>query len=260
LVIGNIIGTNIANTLLILGLTAMIIPLTVHRITVYREIFFNFMAAGILIVLAADAWLLESSAFHGLDRIDGLILISYFAVFLYYAFSRTTFASHRPQPLFSKRSNKYKSTAIPNLMVKILVGSIALYIGGLWIVDGALYTADLFNIQESVIGLSIIAIGTSLPELASALTAVRKKDVDIAVGTVVGSNLFNLFWVLGLSATLHQLAFTNVQLMDAVMGLAVAFILFLSVAYGRYRHQISRFEAKIFLIIYAVYLFTLPFR
>lgn len=260
LVVGNIIGTNIANTLLILGIAALVVPLTVHRKTVWREILFNLAAAGMLVVLAADAWILDNGGFNGLDRIDGLVLMGYFFIFMYYAFGHTTFTSHRPRPLLSKKAKKPRDNIVPNSILMILAGSVAMFFGGKWIVEGALFMAEQLNINESVIGLSVVAIGTSLPELAAALTALKKKNVDMAVGTVVGSNLFNIFWVLGLSATLHSIEFSTLQLMDALVGLGVAFILFVSVAYGRHKHQISRFEARIFLTLYALYLLTLPFR
>jgi len=258
LAISNIIGSNISNTLLILGIIGLMAPLTVHRLTVYREAVFNIMASAMVLVLAADAWLLRDAGFHGLDRIDGLVLISYFVVFLYYTFGRTTFASSKPKPLFSNHVNL--SREVPSLMGKIIIGSLALYLGGKWIVDGALYIADSLNMAESVIGLSAVAIGTSLPELAASLAAIKKKNIDIAVGNVLGSNLFNILWVLGLSAVIHPLGFTNINLGDALIGVGVAGLLFVSLAFGQFKHQISRYEARVFLTLYGVYLVTLLFR
>lgn len=249
LAIGNILGSNIANILLILGIAAMIHPLSVHRTTVYREIIFNIAAALMLGVLVAERFLSEGG-FDGLDHIDGAVLISYFAIFIYYTFGRSGF-SFEEKPSVKK---KVAGTSFVKTMLLIVGGSFGLYVGGRWIVDGAIEIASFFGVGDAIIGLTVVAIGTSLPELAASVSAVRQKNVDIAVGNVVGSNLFNIFWVLGLTAFIKPLAFSSELIIDVAINLSVALLLFVVMAYGRYRHQISRSEGQLFLFLYIIYI------
>lgn len=249
LAIGNVLGSNIANILLIIGITAIIHPLTVHRNTVWREIIFNVMAACMLAVLVADT-IIRGSEFSGLDKTDGIILMSYFVIFLYYTFGRTTFTQSKSQANTKTQSN----AAIPNTVVKILIGATGLFFGGQWIVNGAIKFASLIGVSDAFIGLTIVAVGTSLPELAASIIAVRKKNVDIAVGNAVGSNLFNIFWVLGLSSFIKPLPFSDKLLPDVAMVVFAAAFLFGSMVVGRYRHQVSRPEGYVFVSLYVAYL------
>lgn len=250
LAIGNILGSNIANILLILGVSAMIHPLSVHRTTVYREIIFNVAAAVMLGVLVSERFLSEGG-FDGLDHIDGAVLISYFAIFLYYTFGRRGFSTE-----VVEEPKTIHGSSIARTTLLIAGGALGLYFGGRWIVDGAIAIASLFGVSDGVIGLTVVAIGTSLPELAASVTAVRQKNVDIAVGNVVGSNLFNIFWVLGLTAFIKPLSFSSELITDVLINLAVAVLLFGTMAFGRYKHQISKPEGRLFLTLYIVYIAT----
>ena len=194
--IGNIIGSNIANILLILGVAAMIYPLKIKRELTWKEIPLNFLAVFVLFLLANDV-LLDGEPFSILSRIDGLVLMSFFAIFLYYT----------AQLAFTEKTGIEKGPSRPLWLslVMVLVGAIGLAYGGQWVVDGATTIARLLGLSESFIGLTIVAIGTSLPELATSAIAAYKHNTDIAVGNVVGSNIFNIFWVLGLSAVIRPL-------------------------------------------------------
>ena len=256
LAIGNVIGSNIANILLILGIVAMIKPLTVHRTTVYREIIFNIAAAGILAVLVAERFLSEGG-FKGLDQIDGIVLVSYFAIFMYYTFGKV---STHEQSSRDKAKAKKDTINAGTVFLKIAAGIAGLWLGGEWIVNGAVEIAMFFNISEALVGLTIVAIGTSLPELAASVVAVRKGNVDIAVGNAVGSNLFNIFWVLGLGAIVRPIGFSDELIIDIVINSAVAIILFGSMTIGKYRHQISRSEGRFFVLLYVAYLVFAVFR
>lgn len=249
LAIGNVVGSNIANILLVLGVSAMIKPLIVRRATVYREIIFNVGAAIILGLLVSERFL-SAGGFSGLDRIDGLILISYFIIFLYYTFGKTNFSAQ------AKQSKDRKQTAldIPTTVVKILLGGAGLALGGHWIVNGAVAIAELANVSDALVGLTIVAIGTSLPELAASIVAVRRGNVDIAVGNAVGSNLFNIFWVLGLSAYVNPLPFSESIAVDVYIMIAISTLLFLSMIVGKTKHQIGRNEGALFLVCYLGYL------
>ncbi len=252
LAVSNILGSNIANTLLVLGAAAVIAPLAVHRAVVWREVIFGIFAAVMLGVLVADNLLGNSSGFVGLSRIDGLVLISYFIIFLYYTFRRTITAN-KPEKSADEKKTISQIKVFPTLL-KIVVGSVGLFLGGKWIVEGAVSVASSLGVSDALIGMTIVAIGTSLPELAASISAVRKKKVDIAIGNVVGSNLFNILWVLGFGASLSSLTFEPQQVFDVGIVIAVSIILFAALTFSRYKHQISRSEGKLFLALYAAYI------
>lgn len=258
LAISNVVGSNIANILLILGVSATLKPLSVHRTTVYREIIFNIAASIILAILVAERFLSEGG-FKGLDHIDGLILISYFVIFIYYTFGKVNTHLAGDE---SKTEAKQKSETINfgSVFVKIALGAVGLWLGGQWIVNGAIEIASFAGVSDAMIGLTIVAIGTSLPELAASVIAVKKGSVDIAVGNAVGSNLFNIFWVLGLGAAIRPIGFNNDLIIDIAINAAVAGILFATMAYGKYKHQISRPEGRIFIGLYVVYLLSVILR
>ena len=250
LALGNVAGSNIANILLILGAGAIIRPLTVHRTIVYREIIFNVIASLMLVVLITDVFLFSTAGNPGLDRIDGIVLMSYFILFLYYSFNRRHLMSDKE--IYGKRGG----TSTTRAVLQIAGGGAGLFLGGQWIVGGAIDVANWLGASEAFIGATVVAVGTSLPELTTTLVAVRKGNVDVAVGNAVGSNLFNTFWVLGLSAFITPITLKNETLVDVFVAAAGGIILFLTMVFGRHRHQISRGEGAAFVILYGAYLIT----
>lgn len=249
LAIANVVGSNITNILLILGITAMIRSLSVQRTVVYREVIFNILISVMVLLLAADRILRQNATFQGLDMVDGVVLISYFVLFLFY-----TYNTARPREHIPKRVKNEEQADIPRSFVLLVIGAVAVSLGGRWIVDGAVAIAEVFNLSQALIGITIVALGTSLPELATSITAVRKGHVDIAVGNVVGSNLFNLMWVLGFSSMLGDLPFSTELIADTIFMGGVAVILFLILAFGRAKHQISRFDGILMLFLYLAYI------
>lgn len=254
LAIGNVVGSNIANILLILGIAAAIHPITVHRAIVTREVLFNIFAAGMLGILVSER-LLSKGGFDGLDHIDGVVLISYFVIFLYITFGRKTHAQSAMgvTPPKRKLTKKQYFWAIG----KVVAGSAGLFLGGKWIVDGAISIAELAGVSDAIIGLTIVAIGTSLPELAATITAVRRGKQDIAIGNILGSNIFNIFWVLGLSAFVSPLPFSDDLFLDVLFNFGIALMLWATLAIGKYKHQISRPEGYFFVTLYISYLIFL---
>lgn len=248
LALGNVIGSNIANTLLILGVAAVIHPLTIHRTVVYREVIFNILATIMLAVLVADLFIGNNGGLAGLDTIDGIVLISYFFLFLFYAFKRSALML---EPIKTTTIDYFGNFKIA---LKIIIGAIALYVGGRWIVEGAIEFASLLGASETLIGTTVVALGTSLPELAATVAAVRKHKIDAAVGNILGSNLFNILWVLGVGAFLVPIEISDETLLDIYIAVGVALILFGIMVFGKYRHQISKNEGKMFLVLYALYL------
>ncbi|MBN2310414.1 MAG: calcium/sodium antiporter [Candidatus Hydrogenedentes bacterium] len=248
--IGNVVGSNICNILLILGVSALIRPLFATRGTVWKEIPFMLLATAALIVQANDAYLDDSAS--TISRGDGLLLLLFFAVFLVYIGQAVGDLRRRPgqeRPAF-----RAKSGLLLGLSLAMLIG------GAAWTVNGAKALALGLGLSESLLGLTVLAVGTSLPELATSAVAAYRGNNEIAVGNIVGSNIFNVFFILGVSAVASPLpcgAFLNGDL--AVMA-AASLLLFLAMFFGRPKHQVQRYEAGFFLLLYAGYIAWLAHR
>lgn len=245
--IGNILGSNIANIFLILGVASLISPLRVTHGTVWKEIPFGLLAALVLGVAASDT-LIEGTAFSGLSRIDGLLFLGFFIIFLYYAFSIA-----RNEPDFEGEAN---SLPLWRTFLYLFAGLGALTLGGKWVVDSSVALAQALEMSQTFIGLTIVAIGTSLPELATSALAAYKNKADIAVGNVVGSNIFNIFFVLGISATIRPLPFLERNLLDLGVVLLASLILFAFMFVWKKHHLVKK-EGGIFIFLYASYIASL---
>jgi len=245
LAFGNILGSNIANILLILGVASVIRPLDVTGGTVWKEIPFG--TAGVLLLgLLANDILFRAGGRTSLSRLDGLVLLAGFAAFLAYSFR----IAARPEGLDDHAAVKARGTGRSLLMV--LLGLAGLTLGGKWIVDGATGMALQFGLSESLVGLTVVAVGTSLPELATSAVAARKGNVEIAVGNVVGSNIFNVYFVLGTSAAIRPLPFDASANADLLMAFVASLLLFLTMFTGR-RRSLDRWEGLVLLVIYTGY-------
>jgi cation:H+ antiporter len=243
--IGNVVGSNIANVFLILGVSSIIYPLAVTKGTVWKEIPFSLLATIVLFVIANDR-LLDGADMSEMTRIDGLVLLSFFTIFIYYTFSIATriegMEAHLPAKLHGW----------PRSFLYIILGLIGLILGGKWIVDGAVTLATKFGMSESLVGLTIVAVGTSLPELATSAVAAHKRNVEIAIGNVVGSNIFNIFFVLGISAAIKPLPFQMKNNLDIGVVILASLLLFLFMFTGKKR-SLDRWEGLVFLICYMSY-------
>jgi cation:H+ antiporter len=243
--IGNVLGSNICNIFLILGVSAVIYPLSVSKGTVWKEIPFSLLAVIVLGLMVNDR-VIDGAASSLLTRIDGLVLLAFFVIFLYYSFG----IAKEIEGL--KEHVPVKSPGFTKSFLLVFVGLIGLTLGGKWIVDGAVALAKSFGMSESLVGLTIVAIGTSLPELATSAMAAYKKNVEIAVGNVVGSNIFNIFFVLGISATIKPLPFDAKSNWDIGMVILSGLLLFLSMFIGKKR-SLDRWEGIGFLVLYGGY-------
>ncbi len=250
--IGNVTGSNIANIFLILGISALIYPLTVQKSTVWKEIPFALLAVILVTVLANDL-LIDQAAASTLSRIDGFVLLGFFIIFLYYVFG-VAFSSPSDQ---SDESAVGHSTMRASLMVG--AGMVGLVVGGKWIVDGAVTFASSMGVSEALIGLTIVAIGTSLPELATSAVAAYKRNVDIAVGNIIGSNIFNVFWILGVSALIKPLPFDLKLNFDMLVAVLATALLFLALFVGKKR-TIERWQGGVFVGAYIAYTVFIIFR
>ena len=245
IVIGNIIGSNIFNILVILGISALLMPLVVKKNTTWLEIPLCFLSSIVVIVLANDL-IIEKSASSSIGRIDGLILLMFFSVFLVYNVNLAINESFDGEKHTSNRSY-FMATLL------IIAGLVLLIAGGRLIVFSAVKVAVSLGLSERVIALTIVAAGTSLPELATSIVAAGKKNVDIAIGNIVGSNIFNAFFILGLSAVINPLVIKSASNFDMVFNIFASLLLFLFVFTGKGR-KLSRWEGGLFIVIYIIYL------
>lgn len=246
--IGNILWSNIANIFLILGVSAIIFPLVSKKNTSRKEIPLSFLASLVVGLLANDLLIDGNSRYSGLTRIDGLILLVFFSLFMVYIFS---IAKEKDIEIVTELDEIKKISKLRSI-VYIILWLIGLAVWGKWIVDGAVQIAMLFGVSQSLIGLTIVAIGTSLPELATSAIAAYKKETDIAIGNVVWSNIFNIFWVLWLSAVIHPLSFTQASNPDILMTIGASLLLFVVLFIGK-KHVVQRWQGVLFVLLYLAY-------
>ena len=241
---GNIVGSNIANILLILGIAAIVRPLSTKKNTVWKEIPFTLLAGLVLLVMGNDFF------FTGEENVissgDGIILLFFFIIFFVYIFSIAK----------NDSNSKIEIKVLSNLKITffIIVGLLGLMVGAKLVVDNAVNIAKLFEISERVIGLTLVALGTSLPELFTSVVAAKKGDVDIAVGNVVGSNIFNVFFIIAITAIISPISISNLMNIDLSVLIIASSLLFFSMFTGN-KKIIDKWEGIIFLILYFAYSF-----
>jgi cation:H+ antiporter len=245
LAIGNVLGSNIANILLVLGLAAMITPVAAEQNTIWKEIPFCLLAALLLGVVANDVIIDASAGANVISRTDGLVFLLVFGIFLYYLFEII-----RNQPNFAD-DGEHRS--VPGAIGRIVLGFIGLAIGGQWVVDGAVTVARALNMSEHVIGLTLVAVGTSLPELATSIVAAIRKNSGIALGNVVGSNIFNILLVLGIGSMIADLPLDADSNIDIAVVIAATVALFITLVIGIPSRIINRWEGGAFVVAYFVY-------
>jgi cation:H+ antiporter len=253
---GNIIGSNIANILLVLGIVAIICPIKVKSSTIWKEIPFALLGVVVLFV-ASNYFLIDKITINSLTRVSGIIFLCFFLIFIYYAFGLAK--RHKVQLDQGKKEvikhqdidiEKHKNITI---FLMVLGGLIGLYFGGKWVVEGAIFMAQQLGLSEFLISVTIIALGTSLPELVTGITAAKKKDTELAVGNSVGSNIFNIFWILGITAIIAPIAIPNFINLDIVFLGIATFLLFLSLFIGK-KHELERWQGYVFVILYIAYI------
>lgn len=249
--LGNVVGSNLANTLLILGLCALLTPLALERTMRRREIPFALLATLVLAVLVNDA-IISGAPLSLLSRGDGLALLGYFAIYMYYMFSLSGESS-------AESSSPVAQKSMPVAALLFLAGIAGLSLGGHWLVAGARAIALDLGMSEALVGLTVLAVGTSLPEMATSVTAAVRRDADMAVGNIVGSNVFNILWILGVSAAVTPLGYNLMLNLDLAVLVLATLLFFLFTFTGR-RHKIDRLEGICFLCLYAAYIGFLILR
>ncbi len=252
MVFGNIVGSNIANILLVVGLGALLYPLIIKSQTLFKEIPLMILGGLAFIILTLDVFLRKSS--NVIDLSDGLMLLLLFAVFVYYIINVALHERHSVEKEFKKQ---IKEQNIFISILLIIISLIGLFIGGRLVVTNAVSLATILGVSQKMIGLTIVAIGTSLPELVTAIVAALKKQADIAIGGIVGSNIFNTLFVLGISATIAPITLNTPVNFD----LAVMFIAFLLLfLFSLTKRMIEKWEGFVFIVIYLSYILLLIFR
>lgn len=234
LAVGNVVGSNTMNAMLIVGCAAMVAPMTISRSTVKKDIPFSVGASVLLILLAVDSFL---------GRVDGIILLLGFAVFMAYTLMQAKTGS--TDEVQAETSPVWKN------IVYLVGGLLGLVLGSNLFVDSASSVAYALDISEGVVGLTVVAGGTSLPELATSVVAARKGQSAIAIGNVIGSNVFNILLILGLTATISPMEIEGITTIDmAVMLISVAFVWMFSFT----RYTVERWEGAVLVGGYLVYL------
>ena len=246
LAITNILGSNIINTFVILGLTALVYPIATHRSTRNFDIPLSTAAGGIVLYMVLKNLPMEQTG--GLCRIDGIVLLAFFCLFLF-----ITFRNARAQEHSKEEEVNVKEMSAGKAILLILIGLAGLAVGGELIVDSAVDLATRMGVSEAIIGLTIVALGTSLPELATSVIAAFKKNSDIAMGNVIGSNIFNVFFVLGTSATIRPLPSYEGIEADALMAAIGSLVVWFALKIDK-DNKLPRWAGALLLIIYAGYL------
>ena len=246
LAIWNILWSNIANILLILWVSSIIYPLRAQVSTIFKEIPFALLWVVILLIMANDIFI-DWSSLNVISRVDWLVLIWFFIVFLYYTFGIAKTSDNK-----SNDDEWISEMALWKSIIFIIIGLTGLTLGWKWIVDWAVVIAKWFGLSEAVIGLTVVAVWTSLPELATSVVAAMKKEADIAIWNVVWSNIFNVFWILWLTATINPLPFNSSSNLDVFMAILATLILFVIMFIWK-KSIIEKWQGALMIIIYFVY-------
>lgn len=243
LAISNVVGSNMFNLMVVCGICAVIVPLTIEVSTLKKEFPFSILV-GILL-LGFGAWGMK------VGRIDGIILLILFAGFLYYMVKSGLNARKESAKPTDDEVEEIKDISTFRCIFYILIGAVAIAGGGDMVVDSASNIATNFGLSQTLIGLTIIACGTSLPELVTSLVAARKNELDMALGNVIGSNIFNVLLVIGIAAAISPVAVTMENIIDLIVMSSMSILVFLFTVKDK---KISRIQGIIMLVIYIGYI------
>lgn len=241
--VGNVIGSNIFNTLLILGLTAMILPMNITSLNLKKDIPINIVITVLLIVLGMN-FSIFGCGDNRLSRIDGLVLLALFCIYMYISF-RFDVPNNEEEPVETKKTWW--------AILLIVLGLNGLVIGGKVFVDSAVTIAKMLNVSDKFIAVTILAGGTSMPELATCVVAAVKKKGQLALGNIIGSNVFNILLILGGSALIHPLSLDQIGFVDLGI-LLLSSLVILSSAYVGKKNKIDRVDGFFFVLLEIAYM------
>lgn len=245
--LGTVVGSNIFNIFFILGVASLLYPLALTPGQVWRHLPINVLAIVAVGIVALN------DNFFGLTRLDGILLLFLFILWIVYLHGVNKYLlreDHSPLPI------KLRPTLVN---IALIFGSIiGIVIGGEWVTESSLSLVRSLGLSEAAVGLTIVGIGTSLPELFASVVAAYKKNYGIALGNVIGSNIFDFFMILGTAAIIKPFPFTSVLLQDIWIGALAALLLFVAIMIGK-KYKLERWEGAVFVALYILYLFYLIF-
>lgn len=247
--IGNIVGSNIFNLLFVVGLAAAIDPLHVKRSMILKEFPFTVLSCVVLLIMVQDQ-LFEGTTEQVLSRGEGLILLLFFGIFMYYLIEVALTARKEAE-------KEIEGMRLGRSILGAFAGLVGVVVGGQFVVDAASAIALNLGMSQNLIGLTIVAVGTSLPELVTSVVAAKKGESDIALGNVIGSNLFNVFFILGVSALIHPIMIDASIIVDSIFLLIVTLIAYL---FAVTKKKMNRVEGSILVGIYIIYMILIIIR
>ena len=256
---GNVIGSNIANIFLILGLTAIILPFPIERLQRRRDIPFLILATLFVTLIANDS-IIPGIKLNKLNNLDGIVLLVCFVAYMGWVIVQK---GKDPKKAIEEADDEAKSSLTGKspwlLWIIAVISLVGLILGGNLFLDSAKNLARAWGMSEAVIAITIVAVGTSLPELVTAVVAASKKNPQLVLGNVIGSNLFNLLFILGTSSTIKSMGFVNINIIDYAMMFIGAVMLY-AVVFTFKKDKLDRIEGVIFFVIYVVYTVSLLLR
>lgn len=253
--IGNVIGSNIFNLLMVVGASGVTKSLIIDKSVLSRQLPFTLITSILLVIFSADM-IIKKSPINTLTRIDGIILLFLFGLYLYSLIhsalkSRNETIDNSGASIDSDVIVSEKKYSISKSIVLSVFGLCSIILGGNFVVDSASNIASTFGLSDQLIGLTIVAIGTSLPEFVTSIIAATKGESDLALGNVIGSNLFNILFVLGASALISPMTMDPKLVFD---GLFMIFATFITFIFAYRKNDINKFESILLIILYAIYM------
>lgn len=241
--LGNVVGSNLFNLLAVVGVCSVMRPTVIDKSIIKKDFPYNLLATVVLALTMLDSFFGDLAS-PVISRTDGLIIIAFFAIFMYYTISAGLSEK-------AEVDEEKKIYSIPKLIVLLVVGIAAIVIGGQAVVNGASDIARAFGVSETLIGLTIVAVGTSLPELVTSVVAIRKGEDDIAIGNVIGSNVFNVLFIIGIAAAIKSIPVDAMLITDILMLLAISLVFYFSVLKKR---TVNRAGGILMVLVYVLYM------
>lgn len=243
--LGNVVGSNLFNLLAVVGVCSVMRPTVIDKSIIKKDFPYNLLATVVLAITMIDAFFGDLPV-NVISRTDGLIIIAFFVIFMYYTISAGLSGK-------AEADKEKKIYSIPKLIVLLVVGIAAIVIGGQAVVNGASDIARSFGVNETLIGLTIVAVGTSLPEFVTSVVAIRKGEDDIAIGNVVGSNVFNILFIIGIAGAIKSIPVDAALITDILMLLAISLIFYFSVLKKRTVNRAGGIAMVLAYVLYMAY-------
>lgn len=249
--IANVVGSNIFNLLAVIGIASMIKPVKVQKTTILKEFPFILLSSLVLLILSHDTKF-QGYSNNELTKSDGLMLLALFSIFMYYLLEMAITSKEDMQV-----EQGSKKASIPKSSMISLLGIIGIIFGGQVVVDSASNIALSIGMSENLVGLTIVSIGTSLPELVTSVVAAKKGESDIAMGNVVGSNIFNILFVLGISAFINPISVHPIVFVDMFIMFIISIIAYI---FATTKREVNKFEGLLMVLIYISYMIFIIIR